>query len=67
MTDLPDGALRIMGGILERYIKSDDQWVLPDQYAFFQTSHNLVRNFGPVQLTECNANMYSVGCWETMY
>ena len=67
MADLIDGTLRLSGGVLERYIKGDDLWVLPDQYAFFQTSHNLVRNFGAVQILECNTNMYSVGCWENMY
>lgn len=66
MSDLIDGALRLANGILERYIKNDDLWVLPDQYAFFQTSKYPVRNFGNAQLLQCNGNMYSVDCWENM-
>ena len=65
-TEYEDGQLRLLNGELERYLANGDMWILPEQYAFFQTAHRMIRNFGKAQLVECTYNMYSSGCWENM-
>ena len=61
-----DGELRLNNGELERYISNGDMWILPEMYAYFQTAHRLIRNFGTVQFQECAFNLYSAGCWENI-